>query len=486
MDIRSLIAFLGRRGWILIVGALVAGTTTYLITRGLEPVYEAKASILVINQVAEPTTGDPAVVNQLNDIQISDRLMKTYVELVARPVILEVVSQRLDGIYSSTTLADKVTVSNAPVDTQILKISVKDSDPALAASIANLTAEAFIEENEREIARPGTVSISQTAVPPTSPVEPKVGLYTAVAVFLGFVVAAVYARALEYLDDTVKIPDDIAATLDLPTLGVIGRVGAGGLTRAVRRISGRGDLSPFLEDVRELRTRIHFLKLESALQSIAVVSQNPDEGKTTTAASLAEVLAEAGDQVILVDANLRRPRLHDIYGVANSFGLTGFLMQQDTENVTLVPTRVSNLRLLPSGPSPLSPSELLTSRKMRQLVASLKEEADYVIFDTAPLASASDALIVASMVEGTIAVIQAGRTRSQEFLQTIRRFDEARARVLGVVLNKAKSSGRQYRYGATPATSWPTEPAPAVRPRRAGRPNRRPRKNVSIPPSENA
>ena len=172
--------------------------------------------------------------------------MKTYAELVARPVILETVSQRLNGVYTAETLETKVSVSNTPIDTQILKIAVRDHSPNLAASIANVTAQAFIEENAREIGRPGTVSISQSAVVPSSPVEPKVGMYTAIAVVLGFVVAAVFARGLEYLDDTIKTPDDISTVLDLPTLGVIGMAGSRGLQKAWSRVSGRGDLSPFL------------------------------------------------------------------------------------------------------------------------------------------------------------------------------------------------------------------------------------------------
>jgi succinoglycan biosynthesis transport protein ExoP len=441
---------------------MASGLTTFFITRGLTPVYQTTASILVINQVPapQPAAGPtpvgtpPPTPAQLNDILINERLMQTYVQLVARPVVLEAASQRLNGVRSAQQLAGKVSVSNAPVDTQILKISARDNDPALAAAVANAVAQSFIEENLREIGRPGTLSISQAADVPTSPVEPRVGLYTAVAVVLGAVVATVFARGVEYLDDTIKTPDDVASLLDVPTLGVIGRAGSGGtVQRTLRQVSGRSDLSPFLEDVRELRTRIHFLRLDLDLRTLVVVSQHAEEGKTTTAASLAEVLAEAGDRVVLVDANLRRPRLHNIYGVSNDFGLTGLLLQQDSENVLLASTRVENLRLLPSGPLPLSPSELLTSKRMMQTMASLREHADYVIFDTSPLASASDALILASKVDGTLHVVQAGRCRSPDLKSAIARLREAKATVLGVVLNKAKSSGRQYAYGEQDSVS---------------------------------
>jgi succinoglycan biosynthesis transport protein ExoP len=454
LDIRILLSFLRRRGWIILAGVMASGLTTFFIARGLTPVYQTTASILVINQVpaasppaVAPTPVGPPTPAQLNDILISERLMKTYVELVARPVVLEAASQRLNGVYSAQQLAEKVSVSNAPIDTQILKISVRDNDPTLAAAVANAVAQSFIDENLREIGRPGTLSISQSATVPNNPVEPRVGLYTAVAVVLGAVVAIVFARGVEYLDDTIKTPDDVASLLDVPTLGVIGRAGSGSLQRTIRQVSGRSALSPFLEDVRELRTRIHFLRLDLDLRTLVVVSQHAEEGKTTTAASLAEVLAEAGDRVVLVDANLRRPRLHSIYGVSNDFGLTGLLLQQDSENVLLASTKVENLRLLPSGPLPLSPSELLTSKRMMQTMASLREHADYVIFDTSPLASASDALILASKVDGTLHVIQAGRCRSPDLKSAISRLREAKATVLGVVLNKAKSSGRQYAYG---------------------------------------
>jgi non-specific protein-tyrosine kinase len=292
---------------------------------------------------------------------------------------------------------------------------------------------------------------------------------------------------LEYLDDTIKTPDDITAVLDMPTLGVIGRAGGGGLEKALSRVSGKGDLSPFLEDVRELRTRIHFLNMDSNLSTIAIVSQNPNEGKTTTAASLAEVLAEAGDQVLLVDANLRRPRLHEIYGVSNAFGLTGFLMQPDITDPPIEMTKVKNLRLLPSGPVPLSPSELLTSKRMRQTIENLKSMDGYVIFDTPPLASASDALILASTVDGTLAVVQSGRLRSQELTRSIERLRESRAKVLGFVLNKAKSSGREYSYGQRASIAGkPPEPLPVRSSRRNRRRTSSLREEVTFPPSENA
>jgi capsular exopolysaccharide synthesis family protein len=365
--------------------------------------------------------------------------MKTYVELVDRPVILELVSQRINRALTAKELAQRISVANRPLDTQILQITVKDSSPERAALIANATAQSFITENEREIGRPGTVSVSQAASVPTIATAPRVKTYTAFAAFLGLIVAAMYARGLDYLDDTVKTPEDITRVLNLPTLGVIGRAGASGLERALSRLSGRAVLSPFIEEVRELRTRVLFMSLESDLKTLAVVGENPGEGSTITAASLAEVMAEAGEQVVLVDGNLRHPRLHEMYGVPNTLGLTGFLMQKDAGHVPLEPTKIRNLRILPAGPTPVSPADLLASRGMTRMLQQLKETGSYVIFDALPLASGSDALLLAGRVDGTLLVIQARRTRAQELSKSIDRLRQAKANILGIVLNNSNA-----------------------------------------------
>jgi len=453
LELRSILSFLSRRWWFLVLGALIAGMTAYFFTRSMTPVYEATASILVVNQAPVDRPGVPGTEpGTLSDILINDRLMKTYVELVDRPIILEVVSQRLDRVYSSGDLGTKVSVSNRPLDTQILQISVKDSSPGQAALIANTTAQAFIEENEREIGRPGTVSIAQAARPPSAPVAPRVGMYTAFAMFLGLVVAATYARGLDYLDDTVKTPDDVTTAVDLPTLGVIGKAGESSIQRALGRMSGRAMGSHLIEDVRELRERVLFISLDSDLKTLAVVSENPDEGGTTTAVRLAEVMAEAGEQVVLVDANLRRPRLHETYEVSNAFGLTGFLtQQQDVYNMPLMATKIKNLRLLPAGPIPVNPADLLASARMTRTIQRLKESGSYVIFDTLPLSSGSDALILAGRVDGSLPVVRAGAVRAQDLSHSIDRLRQARANILGIVLNHARSSGPRTRESKSAA-----------------------------------
>jgi capsular exopolysaccharide synthesis family protein len=405
----------------------------------MTPVYEATASILVVNLAPVDRPGVPGTEQgTLSEILISDRLMKTYVELVDRPVILGLVSQRISGALTAEELAEKISVANRPLDTQILQITVKDSSPERAALIANATAQAFIAENEREIGRPGTVSVSQAASAPRAPIAPRIGMYTAFATFLGFVVGAMYARGLDYLDDTIKTPEDITRVLNLPTLGVIGRGTASSLDRALGRLSGRAVLSPFIEDVRELRTRVLFMSLESDVRTLAVVSERPNEGSTLAAASLAEVMAEAGEHVVLVDANLRKPSLHEMYGIPNTLGLTGFLMQKDSGVIPLESTRIKNLRVLPAGPTPSSPADLLASREMTRMLQQLKETGCYVIFDTLPLASGSDALILAGRVDGTLPIVQARRARAQGLTQSVDRLRQARANILGIVLNNAK------------------------------------------------
>ena len=433
MDIRALVAFVGRRWWVLVLGILGAALTTYLVARSMEPVYEATTSLLVVNQTQASGS------TQLNDLATTDRLTETYAQLVARPVVLDAVSSGLSGAYSSAELASKVSVSSDP-NTQLLSISATDSNPETAASIANLTAQTFIEEITLQVANPGTVSVAQPALVPTSPIKPKVGLYTTVAAVLGLIVGAMLARGLDYVDDTVKTTDDLRSVLGLTPLGVIGiaRKGLRGKSK---------DFSQLQEDYRDLRTNVHFLKMDSQLKTIAILSEGRQEGKTTTATHLAEVLAQAGNRVILVDADLHEPRLHEVYGTSNSFGLSGAL-NRDMDDISraLQPTGVENLRLLPSGPVPSNPSELLMSQRMGELIQTLCQSGDFVIFDSPALSVVTDAYVLAKQVDGSILVVEADRSRLTNVGEAKRRLEEARLPVLGAVLNKDRSVKRHHSY----------------------------------------
>jgi capsular exopolysaccharide synthesis family protein len=192
----------------------------------------------------------------------------------------------------------------------------------------------------------------------------------------------------------------------------------------------------------------------TSLKTILVTSCSPGEGKSTTAAGLAAVLAQAGESVILVDTDLRRPTQHTIFGVPNSFGLTGLLLSDAYDPApALVPSGLKNLQLLPSGPLPPNPADLLMSENMERIVANLRQRADYVIFDSPPVLAVTDATILAGRTDGTILVAEAGSTRTRNVMDALQDLEKTQARLVGLVVNKVRSRAARYYgyyYGSRP------------------------------------
>jgi len=247
------------------------------------------------------------------------------------------------------------------------------------------------------------------------------------------------------MDDTVKTPADIERAMKLTTLAGISRIA--GATPAEKLVTISYPKSPISEAYRVLRTNLQFSSLDRPVKTIVVTSPNPVEGKSTTAANLGVVMAQAGKRVIVVDADLRRPTMHRLFGLDNREGLTTALVT-DTPVLDghLQATGIDNLRVLSTGPLPPNPSELLGSRRMATLIERLKEEADIVVFDSPPSLAVTDASVLATQADGVLMVTDAGRTRRGSAEQSAVRLRQVGANLLGVVLNRLRSGGGGYYY----------------------------------------
>jgi capsular exopolysaccharide synthesis family protein len=194
--------------------------------------------------------------------------------------------------------------------------------------------------------------------------------------------------------------------------------------------------------------------VDEPLRTLVVTSANPSEGKTTTLANLGVVMAQAGNQVVLVDTDLRRSMLHKKFEVPNREGLTNALLEDEPVlDGWLQETEIENLRVLTSGPLPPNPSELLGSQKMRKLIERLKDEADVILFDAPPVLMLSDASVLALETDGVLLVAEAGRTRRTAARQAVERLQELGVNVVGVVLNRVRPQRPKgygyYQYYAT-------------------------------------
>jgi non-specific protein-tyrosine kinase len=276
------------------------------------------------------------------------------------------------------------------------------------------------------------------AVPPLTPIAPRPLFNTLLAAVVGLALAVVVALVWQVLDDTVKGADDVHAVSGLPTLGAIMKMPGDGRVGEVHRLAALVfPRSPAAEAFRTLRTNVGFSAVDEPIRTLLVTSSAPGEGKTVVAANLAVVFAQTGRRVLLVDADLRKPGVHAIFGVPNARGLTSLLSDEDEHPESVAQaTEQDQLWVLTSGPLPPNPAELLGSQRMRATIERLCASFDLVVVDSPPLSGFADSAILGSLVDGALLVVDAGRSRRGALRQSRRVLANASTRVLGAVVNR--------------------------------------------------
>jgi capsular exopolysaccharide synthesis family protein len=289
----------------------------------------------------------------------------------------------------------------------------------------------------------------EKALPSNSPVRPLPIANMAIGGILGLFVAGAFAFANEYLDDTLRSPDEVSEILHLPVLGYIGDMKSHRLQDTKRK-----DLpyvlaqprSPVTEAFRSLRANLEFVDLDAPVKTLVVTSSTVSEGKTTIATNLAIVMSQLGRKVILIDADLRRPRVHKALNMSNIMGLSDVLRKHATVQEVGQAWGNSNLIVITSGSLPPNPAEVLSSDRMTQVMNELKTIADMVIIDSPP-SMLADASVLAARADGVLLVIQSNKTQMNAAMGMIDQFKRVGARVIGVALNRINTRESYYYYG---------------------------------------
>jgi len=303
----------------------------------------------------------------------------------------------------------------------------------------------FIESKES----PNYLAVVEPAQASSEPIRPRIPLNTALAGLVGFLLALGLSFLLEYLDDTLKTADDLSQWLGLTSLGTVSQIK--GRRYQDKLITAQDAFSPVSEAYRMIRSNIQFMAIDRPVKSIMVTSAAPGEGKSFTVANLGIAMAQAGLKTVIVDTDLRRPVQHQIFTVPNLEGLTELLRSPELEiNSHLRNTKVENLQLITCGTLPPNPAELLGSQRMGQLLASLNEIADVVIYDSPPATAVTDAAVLFNRVDGTVLVVEVGKTRRDVARQAVTNLKQAGGKLLGAVLNGASRKGSGYYYYYTP------------------------------------
>jgi capsular exopolysaccharide synthesis family protein len=446
MELTRYVRLLRRRLWMIVACPIVAALAAGIVSFMLPPVYEAHTALLVWPSNIGPSDANVASLSP-------DQIAKTYASLLKQPPLLEAVARDLGLNIRPEEMAGMITVT-PQVNTTILDVTVSDTNPARAADIANslvkqLTIEVTDIKKQNASSSNARLSdvlyVASPATVPDRPVAPRKTLNVLFAFVAGLVLALGVAFLLEYLDQSIKSDEELTERLGLISMGH--------LLFIPPSKGKRGELvslnaeSHAAEAYKALRTSLMFSTIDQELKEVVITSAELGEGKSRTAANLAIVLAEAGQRTLLIDADFRRPSQHRIFGRIRNVGLSNLIVQDIGEaEAILAVDGVPNLWLLTSGPTPPNPSELLGSGRMRELLAGLREHFAYIVVDTPPVNAVTDASILAATANGTVLVVEQGRTTYPALKHAKQMLDRVGARTLGAVMNKVRASNGSYAY----------------------------------------
>jgi non-specific protein-tyrosine kinase len=378
----------------------------------------------------------PQVFIEQTETMQSSRFASSKENLARQMAVLEA------DMESIQQAIDELRSSEAPDQAELARL--QGSLTQYQASYSSLL-QSYEEIRLAEAEAINSVIVVEPAQVPTSPIKPRTLTNTLLAAVVGCMLAVGVAFLIEYLDDTIKTPDDVKHTTNLPTLGAVTRIE--GAEIEDKLVTADHPRSPVSEAYRILRTNLQFSAVDKPLKTLLVTSANPIEGKSLTAANLGVVMAQAGLSVIIVDTDLRRPILHRIFQLTREEGLTNALLQANPNpDGYLQETKVENLRVLTSGPLPPNPSELLGSERMSNLIEHLKQQADIVLLDSPPSLAVTDAAVLSSQVDGILLVVDAGACRRELAARAVESLSKVGGNVLGAVLNKLSPRGSGYYY----------------------------------------
>ncbi|RVU16711.1 polysaccharide biosynthesis tyrosine autokinase [Streptomyces antnestii] len=470
MDLRGYLKVLARRWPTVLVCLLLGIGAGEAVTALTTPVYEARTQLFVATRTGVDTS------DLTQGQTFSQARVQSYASIVATRRVTQPVVSELGLKYTPEELASRIT-AEAPLNTVLINITVRDTIPARAAAIADAVAEQFStvvekletpkqaqaslrdSEEAKAPASPVSLRITQQASIPEKPVSPKWLLDLAAGLLGGLLLAAGVVSLREALDTTIKTSDGLGELTSLPVLGSIPY----DRSSVRQRIAvDSTNTSSRAEAFRKLRANLQFAQVDDRPRVIVVTSPVPGEGKTTTSVNLALALADAGMRTCLVDADLRRPSVAGTFGLVQDAGLTTVLIgQARAEDV--VQQAGSRLTVLTSGAVPPNPTELLASERLGEVLRELADTYDVVIVDSAPMLPVADTIGLAQLADGVLLVVRASKTGRDQIRNAAELLNRTGVRMLGTVFSMASSfKGKAYGYGYGYGSAEVPVPRPAI------------------------
>ncbi len=460
-----------KRYKLIVICFLAVGLGALIGSKLMTPLYQATELVQIVVPSIDTQTA-------YSSLLASEQLIQTEAILATSDPILRTVASHYSGLRVDQ-LSKEVTAT-PKLNTQLFEIDVLDPSPTRAAALANDIAETLIQQQLRMAQQQQAQAysfflITQPAQPTFTPVRPNILLNTSAGLLTGLLLGILLAILFERLDTRVGASEALNQLLGWPVLATIWQ------TESKEDVINPKGRNSNVESFRILRTNIGFSSIDEPLHTLVVTSPTSRDGKSVVAANLAIFMAKAGKNTLLIDADLRHPIQGELFGLpADMMGFSNAILafgeqttadlsdyqQLHTPTTSLVPSsspgvaRISldpfvhavdipNLCVMPSGPLPPNPSELLESKAMQRLLEALAScGAEVIIFDTSPLLSLSDASILASKVDGTLVVADISRANKENLKQVKAILMQARARVLGCVVNKQHRSRSDTLYSS--------------------------------------
>jgi non-specific protein-tyrosine kinase len=506
MELKTYIAPLMKWWWLILAAALVAAVSSFLVTQQQPPVYQARTTLVIGRSFYEPnpTSADmllgeqlaafyadlakrepvrnatmtalglsslpeyvaQAVANsQLIEIEVTDTDPKR-AQAVANELANQLILQSPAGDQSKeqdrqkfideqlTNLQDQINSTSdellkkqEELGTLFSARQIADAEAALAALRTKLTTlqtnfATLLANSER--GAKNALTIIEPAALPRRPIGPQRMIMVMLATAIGVILASASAYLLEYLDDTLKTPEDITRITKAPVIGYVTEIKEDA-NHGVHVV--KEPRSAVAEAFRTLRTNLEFAAVDKPLKTLLVTSSVVAEGKTTVSVNLAAVLAQGGRKVILMDADLRIPSIHEVLDIPNQKGLSDVFRGNLCLDDAIIPWNGADLGAIPSGKLPPNPADLISSMKMDTILAELSEKSDIVIIDGPPFI-VSETGVLANKVDGVLLIIRYAMTRKGELSTTVEKFHRAGAKIAGVVLNGIpRVRAGNYGYG---------------------------------------
>jgi capsular exopolysaccharide synthesis family protein len=438
---------------IILISAVFGGVLGWFFNKWVfTPVYESTKTVFAWESNDSETKN---LVAKIQDIDANTRLVNDYKEIITSRKVQKEVAELVKKKFSTDQFKYRVN-SDLQRNTRIIRITAYCSNPAVAQFVADATADVFIK-TVQEIMNLRNIKIIDVAELPENPVKPRLLINIIVGIMLGLLGAIAVSAAKELLDWTIKIPEEIQERLNKNVIGTIpeadplpgNKTETNNQQKNVARIFvSEKKNSAIVEAFKMLRTNIEFsIPGKKKSKVIMFTSALPGEGKTTIVTNLALSMCESGKKAVLLDCDLRKPRLHNFFKVDNSHGVVSFLVgKASIKEVVHKNVFKSGLDLISSGPIPPNPTELLMSDAYKQLLSELSLSYDYVFIDSPPTLNMADTAIIGSLVDATMLVIIAGKTRIELIKRCIRQLHQTNIEISGILLNRFNIETIKYNY----------------------------------------